>query len=63
MPYSPRVWGKVVGLGKHLAAGWLALPFTKKITFVGFLGSLLKESIEGKHILQQREESRNRTER
>ena len=60
-PYSPKVWGEVVSLGRHLAAGWLALPFLKKITFVGFLGSLVKAAIEGKHILLLRKESRNWT--
>lgn len=57
--YSPKVWGEVVSLGRHLAVGWLALPFAKKITFIGFLGSLLKAAIEGKHILLLRKESRN----
>jgi NADH:ubiquinone reductase (H+-translocating) len=57
-PYSPRVRGEVVSLGKHLAAGWLALPFAKKITFVGFLGSLIKAAIEGKHVVLLRKESR-----
>lgn len=60
-PYSPKVWGEVVSLGRHLAAGWLALPFVKKIAFVGFLGSLIKAAIEGKHILLLRKESRNWT--
>lgn len=60
-PYSPTVWGEVVSLGRHLAAGWLALPYAKKITFVGFLGSLLKASIEEKHILLLRKASRNWT--
>lgn len=60
-PYSPKVWGEVVSLGRHLAVGWLALPFMKKITFVGFLGSLVKAAIEGKHILLLRKESRNWT--
>lgn len=57
--YSPTVRGEVVSLGKHLAAGWLALPLAKKITFVGFLGSLLKAAIEGKHVLLLRKESRS----
>ena len=60
-PYSPKVWGEVVSLGRHLAAGWMALPFVKKITFVGFLGSLVKAAIEGKHILLLHKESRNWT--
>lgn len=60
-PYFPKVWGEAVSLGRHLAAGWLALPFVKKITFVGFLGSLVKAAIEGKHLLLLRKESRNWT--
>lgn len=57
--YFPKVFGEVVSLGKHLAIGWLALPFLKKITFVGFLGRLLKAAIKEKHILLLRKESRN----
>ncbi len=57
-PYSPKVWGEVTSLGRHLAAGWLALPLARKITFVGFLGSLLKVAIEGKHVLLLRKDSR-----
>ncbi len=52
---------EVVSLGRHPAVGWLALPFAKKITFVGFLGSLLKAIIEEKHIMLLRKESRNWT--
>ena len=58
-PYQPRVWGEVISLGRHLAAGWVALPVVKKLTFVGFLASLLKAAIKGKHILLLRKESRN----
>lgn len=58
-PYHPKVLGEVVSLGRHLAVGWLALPFLKKITFVGFLGSLLKTAIQEKHIFLLRRESRN----
>ena len=58
-PYYPEVFGEVVSLGKHLAIGWLALPFIKKITFVGFLGRLLKAAIREKHLLLLRKESRN----
>lgn len=58
-PYFPKVLGEAVSLGRHLAAGWLALPFVKKITFVGFLGSLIKAAIEGKHLLLLRKDSRN----
>lgn len=55
--YHPKLLGEVVGLGRHLAVGWLALPFLKKITFVGFLGSLLKAAVQGKHIFLLRKES------
>lgn len=58
-PYHPKVLGEVVSLGRHLAVGWLALPFLKKITFVGFLGSLLKTAIQEKHVFLLRKESRN----
>jgi NADH dehydrogenase len=57
--YYPKVTGEVVSLGKHLAIGWMALPLIKKITFVGFLGRLLKAAIKEKHILLLRKESRN----
>jgi NADH dehydrogenase len=50
-PYRPRLMGEVVSLGRHLAAGWLALPFFGKIRFFGFIASLLKAAIKGKHIL------------
>ncbi len=60
-PYTPKVMGEVISLGGHLAAGWMALPFLKKITFVGFLASLLKAAIQGKHILLLRKESRKWT--
>lgn len=57
--YYPKVMGEVISLGKHLAIGWLALPFFKKVTFVGFLGRLLKTAIREKHIILLRKESRN----
>lgn len=57
--YYPKVFGEVVSLGKHLAIGWLALPILKKVTFVGFLGRLLKAAIREKHIFLLRKESRN----
>ena len=57
--YYPKVLGEVVSLGKHLAIGWLALPIFRKITFVGFLGRLLKTAIREKHIILLRKESRN----
>lgn len=57
--YYPKVLGEVVSLGKHLAIGWLALPILKKVTFVGFLGRLLKTAIKEKHIILLRKESRN----
>ena len=58
-PYQPRVWGEVISLGRHLAAGWVALPIIRKLAFVGFLMSLLKAAIKGKHIFLLRKESRN----
>ena len=57
--YEPKVWGEVVSLGRHLAVGWLALPLSRKITFVGFLGNLLKAAVEEKHVILLRKESRN----
>jgi NADH dehydrogenase len=57
--YYPKVLGEVVSLGKHRVIGWLALPFLKKVTFVGFLGRLLKTAIREKHIILLRKESRN----
>lgn len=57
--YIPKVLGEVVSLGKHLAVGWLSLPLINKITFVGFLGKLLKSAIKEKHILLLSKESRN----
>lgn len=57
-PYRPVVWGEVVSLGKHLALGWLALPGLKKITFIGFLGRLLKTAVREKHLWLLRKESR-----
>jgi len=57
-PYHPKVLGEFVSLGRHLAVGWLALPFLKKITFVGFLGSILKTAVQERHIFLLRKESR-----
>ncbi len=57
--YTPKVLGEVVSLGKHLAIGWLALPLKRKITFLGFLGRLLRTAIREKHIILLRKESRN----
>jgi NADH dehydrogenase len=57
--YQPKVWGEVISLGRHLAAGWVALPILRKLKFVGFLASLLKAAIKGKHIFLLRKESRN----
>lgn len=57
--YYPKVIGEVVSLGKHLAIGWLALPIFKKVTFIGFIGRLLKAAIKEKHIFLLRKESRN----
>ena len=61
MAYSPKVWGEVVSLGRHLGVGWLALPFVRKVRFVGFLGGLLKAAVKEKHVLLLRKESRNWT--
>jgi NADH dehydrogenase len=58
-PYHPKVLGEIVSLGRHLAVGWMALPLIKKITFFGFLASLLKSAAEEKHLLLLRKESRN----
>lgn len=58
-PYVPRVWGEVVSLGRHLAAGWIALPVLKKLGFIGFIASLLKSAIKEKHIILLRKEARS----
>ncbi len=57
--YRPRMLGEVISLGRHLAVGWLALPLIQKITFVGFLGSLVKTATREKHIFLLKRESRN----
>jgi len=57
--YHPKVWGEFISLGKHLAAGWLALPFSKKLSFIGFLANLFNTAIKEKHIFLLRKESRN----
>ncbi|MHB9013671.1 MAG: NAD(P)/FAD-dependent oxidoreductase [Ignavibacteriaceae bacterium] len=57
--YQPKVWGEFISLGKHLAAGWLALPFSKKLSFIGFLANLINTAIKEKHIFLLRKESRN----
>ena len=57
--YIPKVLGEFISLGKHLAAGWLALPFSKKLSFIGFLANLLNTAIKEKHIFLLRKESRN----
>jgi NADH dehydrogenase len=56
--YHPRVWGEFISLGKHLAAGWIALPLSKKLGFIGFLAHLLNRAIKEKHIFLLRKESR-----
>lgn len=58
-PYRPKVLGEIVSLGRHLAIGWLALPLFKKVTFFGFLASLLKTASAERHIFLLRKESRN----
>jgi len=57
--YIPKVWGEVVSLGRHLAAAWLSLPILRKLSFVGFIASLLKAAIAEKHIILLKKESRN----
>ena len=57
--YQPKVWGEFISLGRHLAAGWLALPFSKKLSFIGFLANLLNTAIKEKHIFLLRKESRS----
>lgn len=49
--YRPKVLGEVVSLGRHLAVGWLALPWSGRFRFAGFLASLLKAAIAEKHIV------------
>ncbi|HTX17093.1 MAG TPA: NAD(P)/FAD-dependent oxidoreductase [Bacteroidota bacterium] len=60
-PYRPRVLGEVISLGRHLAVGWFALPLVKKVTFIGFLGRLLKTAIHEKHVILLTKASRNWT--
>ena len=57
--YKPRLWGEFISLGKHLAAGWLSLPTSRRISFAGFLANLLYTAIREKHIFLLRKESRN----
>lgn len=57
--YQPRVLGEIVSLGRHLAVGWMALPFFKKITFLGFLARLIKSASQERHIFLLRKESRH----
>ncbi len=57
--YHPRVWGEVISLGRHLAVGWLTLPFSGKLSFIGFIGRLVKTAIKEKHIILLKKESRN----
>jgi len=57
--YNARVWGEVISLGRHLAVGWLALPFFGKARFIGFIGRLLKAAVVEKHVVLLRKESRN----
>lgn len=49
---------EAVNLGRHLAVGWLAIPFLKKIAFVRFLGDLLKTAAREKHIFPLRNKKR-----
>jgi NADH dehydrogenase len=57
--YVPKVWGEVVSLGRHLAVAWLSLPVLGKLTFAGFIVSVLKAAIAEKHIILLKKESRN----
>jgi NADH dehydrogenase len=50
VPYRPRVLGEVVSLGRHLAVGWLALPWKGRLGFLGFVASLLKQAISERHL-------------
>ena len=56
--YKPKLWGEFISLGKHLAAGWIAMPLSKKLSFIGFLAHLLNTAIKEKHIFLLRKESR-----
>lgn len=56
--YHPRLWGEFISLGKHLAAGWIAMPLSKKMSFIGFIAHLLNTAIKEKHIFLLRKESR-----
>jgi NADH dehydrogenase len=56
--YRPRVLGEVVSLGRHLAVGWLALPWMGRFNFLGFVASLLKEAIKERHLWLLWRESR-----
>lgn len=56
--YRPRVLGEVVSLGRHLAVGWMALPWLGRLRFAGFVASLLKMAIAEKHLVLLWRESR-----
>jgi NADH dehydrogenase len=56
--YEPRVLGEVISLGRHLAAGWLALGWAGRLRMTGFLASLLKRAIREKHLASLWRESR-----
>ncbi len=59
IPYKPKVWGEFISLNKHLDAGWIALPFSKKLSFIGFLAHLLNLAVKEKLSFLLRKESRN----
>lgn len=50
-PYTPKVLGEVVSLGRHLAIGWAALPLAGRVRFFGFLASLVKRAIAERHLV------------
>ena len=61
LPYTPRVLGEVVSLGRHLAVGWASLPLIGRFRFLGFLGSLIKRAISERHLFLLWRERQNWT--
>jgi len=49
--YHPKVLGEVVSLGRHLAVGWMALPWAGRLKFAGFVASLLKAAVAERHLV------------
>ncbi len=58
--YQPHVMGEVVSLGRHLAVGWVALGWPKRLKLAGFVASLIKRAIAERHLLLLWRESHNR---